>query len=101
MSCPIIPSLIEDSVTPKLEYISVVPTFVRADYPVVNILHTDDCWYKIRHSSGFLAYGPIYLEKNDLNASEINLGFLFPGVYLVEMCLTNSGYRRTQKIIIQ
>ena len=101
MSCPIIPSLIEDSVTPKLEYISVVPTFVCADYPVVNILHSDECWYKIRYSSGVLAYGPIYLEKNDLNASEINLGFLFPGVYLVEMCLTNSGYRRTQKIIIQ
>ena len=100
-TCPIYPDSIIDYLTPKMDYVSVVPTLLFESYPVVNILSTEGGWYALHDvHTGYV--NPANLkrfEKNDLNATEVTLVVGDSPVYIMEM-RTDSGYIRRQKIIV-
>ena len=102
LTCPIIPMHLADTITPNLYYLSVVPTLISSNYPVVNIMHSENCWYRVIDPALGSSFSPGYLwcEKNNLNATEVHLPALPPGAKLmIEMRSEDFSYRRVQIII--
>ena len=99
LTCPIIPRHIADTITPTLYYLSVVPTLVSSSNPVVNIMHTENCWYRLSSLEG-IYFDSGFCEKNDLNATEIVLPPMPIGtVLLMHMYFEDYSHKRIQKII--
>ena len=99
-TCPIYPDSIVDYLTPKMDYVSVVPTLIFESYPVVNILSTEGGTYTLHSVDGRLNpanMGRFY--KNDLNATEVRLVVGDSPLYIMTMT-TDSGYVRRQKIVV-
>jgi len=99
ITCPICPVAVIDSIVPRLDYYSVVPTLVPHEKPVVGILSSVSGSYTITTSAGEqIATG--YFTPDDKNyAGDITLPSV-SGVYHVT--LTSSQLTpRTCKVIVQ
>ena len=105
LTCPIIPDLSGDyDNSPTQTYISVVPTLVAKENPVVYILSPTNGSYKLYNSQGQLVTQGDY-TPNEYNAGQVVLPNI-SGVYifhLVENTTMNTGtdLRRTVKVIVQ
>ncbi|MCQ2346486.1 MAG: IgGFc-binding protein [Paludibacteraceae bacterium] len=98
-TCPIVPQWrAQDPVTPTMPYISVVPTAVVKENPVVNILSINPGTYKLYSGSGHL------IESGDIlpdehHAMEVRLPSV-SGVYVFSLSET-SGLSRSVKVIVE
>ncbi len=105
MTCPLIPDLSGDyGNSPTQTYISVVPTIVAKESPIVYILSPTNGSYKLYNSQGQLVTQGDYVP-NEYNAGQVVLPSV-SGVYvfhLVENTTMGTGndLRRTVKVIVQ
>lgn len=97
-TCPIIATKRDSSLTPQKPYVSVVPTYVVKENPVVHILSS-------QHGGEFKLYSPYgaliesgRFEPGPHNAQEVKLPAM-SGVYLFEL-IQEEGERRTVKVLV-
>ena len=87
-----------DHLVPTLPYISVVPTLVVKENPVVNILATNDGYYSITNAVGTtVASGRFIPDSHD--AFEVQLPSV-AGTYIFKM-VDDIGLQREVKVIVQ
>jgi hypothetical protein len=98
-TCYLTPNLSQQQiVTPSLPYISVVPTHVVVENPVVNILCVNSGTYEIFDPYGSKIRSGVY-HPGDHNAQEVQLPAV-PGVYIFH--LHDSSYlERTVKVLVK
>jgi hypothetical protein len=105
MTCPLVPDLSGSNPgSPTQTYISVVPTIVAKESPIVYILSPTNGSYKLYNSQGQLVTQGDY-TPNEYNAVQVELPSV-SGVYvfhLVENTTMGTGndLRRTVKVIVQ
>lgn len=105
LTCPIVPDLSKHyDNSPTQTYISVVPTVVAKENPVVYIMSPTNGSYKLYNSQGQLIKQGQYVP-NEHNAGQVELPTV-SGVYvfhLVESTTANTGtdLRRTVKVVVQ
>ena len=105
MTCPLVPDLSGNyGNSPTQTYISVVPTIVAKESPIVYILSPTNGSYKLYNSQGQLVTQGDY-TPNEYNAGQVELPSV-SGVYvfhLVENTTMGTGndLRRTVKVIVQ
>ena len=98
-TCPITATKRDSSLTPQKPYVSVVPTYVVKDNPVVHILSS-------QHGGEFKLYSPYgaliesgRFEPGPHNAQEVKLPAM-SGVFLFEL-IQEEGERRTVKVLVK
>ena len=99
LTCPLIPDMSgQQSLTPTMPYVSVVPTLVVREHPVVNILCVNPGNYEL-----YDTYGALYRSGRFIpgahNAFELTLPSV-PGVYVFHLA-DDSGVTRTVKVLVQ
>lgn len=96
-TCPIVPKVRQDSVMPTMPYVSVVPTYVLRDNPVVNILSITAGTYTLYNAYGHQVECGSF-EPGEHNAQTVRLPAV-SGVYVFEL-REQSGIRRSVKVIV-
>jgi hypothetical protein len=107
LTCPICPVEVEDTIVPRLDYYSIVPTSVPSTNPVVHILSTLPGTYKVYLTEDGIVPN---IEKPEGNfepniynyAGEISLKGCPSGVVIIKLFLNDNGIvqQRTTKVII-
>jgi len=97
-TCPICPVLVADTIVPRLNYYSVVPTYVSHEHPVVSILSSVSGSYSVYSESGASISSGTFTPDANNYAGEIRLPSV-PGMYHVTLSSPNLE-RRTCKVIV-
>jgi hypothetical protein len=94
ITCPICPVVLEDTIVPREDYYSIVPTTVVKANPVVHILTTRPGTYVVYDLSGNMILNePIAFIPDEKNyASNIELPAVV-GYYIVSMEMDNGDKR--------
>ena len=104
-TCPIVPTLMFDTIVPQKEYYSVVPTYVPRGLDGVDILCTEGGTYCVTATDGRLILPwQVILPENDFaphanNAHHVTLPQI-SGVYYFHL-MTEQGYHRVIRVIHQ
>ena len=101
LTCPICPVEVEDTIVPRLDYYSIVPTQVVQDNPVVHILSTLPGTYKVFSPNGAFIREDSFVPDINKYAGPISLDGCPPGTYNIILFLNGVVEPRTTKVIIQ
>ena len=98
-TCPIIPTLQQDTVVPTLPYFSVVPTLMVKENPVCNILCTISGRFELFNPWGVKILEDRF-EPDEHHAMEVKIPGITAGTYIFRLWADN-GESRTTKVIVK